>query len=475
MSDPLGQSSELDHVIDLLAETAKGYFPTLTEREVAGRTPMEALAALGGPLPEQGDGTSKALVRLIEASVDAATHSSGPRFFSFVVGGATPAALGGDWLASTLDQNVGMWLASPLGSGLEVIAIDWLKELFRLPAEWGGLLTSGATMANYTGLAAARRWWGGQHDIDVDEQGLAGGPQVPVFSSGYVHASAVKALGMLGIGRRNIELLNADDAGRLDVAGLRSRLTSLGGAPSIIIVNAGEVNTGDFDPMAPVVELARANNAWVHVDGAFGLFSRVSPRTLPLTEGIEGAHSVIADGHKWLNVPHDCGFVFVHDRSLLEGVFTSGAAYLVGGGDEQPNFAMLGPESSRRARAFTVWATLSAYGSEGYRQMVERHLDLTQRLAHAIDEAPELERLGDAPLNIVCFRLHPPGASDDQLDELNRHLAQAVLEDGRVYVGTTVYRGMVAFRPALVNWRMTEADIDLLVEVVREHAQRLAA
>lgn len=475
MSDPLNDAPELGHVVDTLADAAKGYFPTLTERAVRGHSPQDALAALGGPLPVHGDGTSKALARLIEASVDAATHSSGPRFFSFVVGGSTPAALGGDWLASTLDQNVGMWLASPLAGGLEVIAIDWLKELFRLPAAWGGVLTSGATMASYTGLAAARRWWGRQHDIDVDDEGLAGVPRVPVLSSGYIHASAVKALGMLGIGRRSVELLTADDAGRFDVEALRDRLVSIGGAPSIIVVNAGEVNAGDFDPMAPVIELAHAHNAWVHVDGAFGLFSRVSPRTLPLTEGIEGAHSVIADGHKWLNVPHDCGFVFVHDRSLLEGVFTSGAAYLVGGSDDQPNFAMLGPESSRRARAFTVWATLGAYGSEGYRLMVERHLDLTQRLARAIDEAPELERLAEAPLNIVCFRLHPANAAEDDLDELNRRLAEAVLEDGRVYVGTTVYKGMVAFRPALVNWRMTETDIDLLVEVVREHARRLTA
>ena len=468
MPDPLDDAPELDRVVELVADAARAYLPTVGERPVRSPDEDAALRRLAGPLPADGDGALKALTELIEVAPGAATVSSGPRFFGFVVGGATPAGLGGDWLTSTLDQNVGMWLGSGIGSGLEAIAIEWLKELFALPRGWGGVLVTGATMANFTALAAARRWCGLQHGIDVDEAGLRDAPTIPVFSSGYVHASSLKVLGMMGIGRAGARLLARDARGRLDLDRLGAELRALDGAPSIVIANAGEVNAGDFDPLPDIVELAHRHNTWVHVDGAFGLFSRVTPKARALTDGIEGAHSVISDGHKWLNVPHDCGFVFLRDASLLPGVFASSASYLVGGGDDRPNFAMLGPESSQRARAFTVWATLRAYGADGYRAMIERHLGLAQRVARRIDDAPDLERLADVPLNIVCFRYRPPDADAGELDPLNRRLADAIVADGRVYVGTTVFEGAVAFRPAIVNWRTTESDVDLLVDVVRE-------
>ena len=228
------------------------------------------------------------------------------------------------------------------------------------------------------------------------------------------------------------------------------------------------MNAGDFDPIAAMADLAARYGAWLHVDGAFGLFARLTPRAAGLAEGVERADSVISDGHKWLNVPYDCGFAFVRDPALLPATFSLSAAYLPG--DEAPS-----PESSRRARSLAVWATLRAYGREGHRAMVERHLELAQRLAGRVDESPELERLAEVPLNIVSFRFRPPGLEDQELDELNLRLGQEVLADGRVYVGTTRYEGHVAFRPAIVNWRTTEADIDLLADVVLELGARLAA
>lgn len=468
MGHPRDDLPLIGEALDLAREAAGRYLERLPDDPVRTPEAESAVRALAGPLPDDGDGTLKALTALAEAGEAAAIRSAGPRFFHFVVGGATPAGLGADWLTSALDQNVGMWAASPFAAELEVVAVDWLKELFELPAEWGGLLVTGATMANYVGLACARRWWGLEHGVDVDEQGLSALPPMTVLSSGHVHVSAVKALGMLGVGRAQVERISRDEVGRLDLEGLHRRLEGLNGAPAILIANAGEVNAGDFDPLPEMMEAARAHKTWVHVDGAFGLFSRVTPRTKELTQGIERADSVISDGHKWLNVPHDCGFVFVRNPDLLAGVFGPSASYYVGGGDRQPNFALLGPESSRRARALAVWATLRAYGRRGYREMVERHLDLAQRLAGHIDADPDFQRFDAVKLNIVCFRYRPRGVPDAQLDELNERLGRAVLEDGRVYFGTSRYEGNVVFRPAIVNYRTTEDDIDALYDVLRE-------
>src|SRR5262249_40235019 len=224
-----------------------------------------------------------------------------------------------------------------------------------------------------------------RHGVNVEDQGLTNLPPVPIFSSGYLHPSALKVLGMLGIGRGNVRLLTRDAAGRLDIAALREGLRALGGAPAIVIANAGEVNTGDFDPIADMADLCQEHGAWLHVDGAFGLFARVSPLSAALAGGVERADSVIADGHKWLNVPYDCGFAFVREPSRLAAAFTLAAAYLPD--DEHPNYGYVGPESSRRARSLAVWATLAAYGRSGYRALVERHLGLARRLADRVEAA----------------------------------------------------------------------------------------
>jgi glutamate/tyrosine decarboxylase-like PLP-dependent enzyme len=258
----------------------------------------------------------------------------------------------------------------------------------------------------------------------------------------------------------------------MDLPALRSELHRLDGAPALVIASAGEVNAGDFDPIDAMADLCQEFGAWLHVDGAFGLFAAVSPRAQALVAGVARADSAIADGHKWLNVPYDCGFAFVKDPSLLVPVFAFQAPYLPSPSGPHVGFAHKGPEGSRRARSFAVWATLKAYGRSGYREMIERCLDLTQRLAARVDASRDLERLADVPLNIVCFRYRPPGTPEDELDELNRRLGEAVIEDGRVFFGTTIYEGHVAFRPAIVNWRTREQDVDLIVDVVLELGSR---
>jgi len=296
---------------------------------------------------------------------------------------------------------------------------------------------------------------------------------VAVFSSGYVHASSIKVLGMLGIGRSALKVLSRDARGRLDLDQLDRALEGRGGAPAILIGNAGEVNAGDFDPIEALADCAERHGAWLHVDGAFGLFARVSPKTAHLVAGVERAHSVTVDAHKWLNVPYDCGLSLVRDRALLGRTFAYSAAYLPDPEDPRPNMGTIGPESSRRARSLAVWATLTAYGRTGYREMIERHLELAQRLAGHVDAAPDLQRLAEVPLNIVCFRFNPGNRSEEELNRLNEKLGEALLDDGRFYAGTTQFEGRVALRPAIVNWRTQEEHVDEFVEVVRELGQAL--
>jgi glutamate/tyrosine decarboxylase-like PLP-dependent enzyme len=467
--DPIEDRGELNAVLRLVEREAEAYLGSIDTALVRPPGHGEPEAAL----PSDGVGSLQAMSELIAASLDGATRSTGPRYFHYVTGGVTPAALAADWLTSALDQHAYNWVGSALASRLEEVSLAWLRDLFGIPAQWSAVLTTGGTASNFVGLAAARRWWGLKHGADIDADGFAGLPAMPVFASGYLHASAVKALGMLGIGRRQPQIFARDETGRLDVAALGAALEGLGGKPAIVIVTAGDVNTGDFDPLAKVAELTRAHGAWMHVDGAFGLFAAASPLTRHLVEGIEGADSVAVDGHKWLNVPYESGFAFVRDPVIHAGAFSATAAYLRTEATSRPVFGNLSAEMSRRARALPVWATLRAYGRDGYRAMVERHVRLAQRVAHQVDEAPDLERLAEVPLNVVCFRFHPPGVPENALDDLNRRLGASVLDDGRVYFGTTDYAGKVAFRPAIVNWRTGEEDVDLIVKVVRELGARL--
>ena len=473
VTDPRLDRDALAPALRLVADEATRYLTAIDEAAVGPPNEAGSSAGMAGGLPEQGSGTLPALRLLIDAADAEATRSAGPRFFHFVMGGGTPAALGADWLTSALDQIAFNWVSSPFAMHMEQVAVGWLADLFGLPNTWSGVLTTGATSANFTGLAAARRWWGLQHGVDVEQDGMSALPAVPVLASGIAHVSAIKALAMLGIGRRQVRTLAADGTGRLDIDAMEAELRKQDGAPAILLATAGEPNAGAFDPIDEMADLARTYSAWLHVDGAFGVFAAVSPATRHLVRGLDRAHSVAVDGHKWLNVPYDCGAAFVHDPDVHRETFTSSAAYLGQAERDRPVFSNLGPEMSRRARSLAVWATLHAYGRSGYQAMVERHVRLAGRLAAQVDADPDLQRLADVPLNVVCFRYQPSSVAESELDDLNRRLGQAVLDDGRIFFGTTVYDGKVAFRPAIVNWRTEEADVDLIVPITRELGARL--
>lgn len=472
LSEDLRQEME-----ELLGQLETSLTTVIRETDTRIALPPDAQAALAGlgePLPESGCGAVTALERLLDLSAAAGGNTAGPKCFHFVIGGSTPAALAADLLATAYDALTYTWVVSPVGVQMELQALDWLKELFGLPKPWSGVMVTGATMANFVCLAAARQWWGEQLGVDLSETGLAGMPQMPVLTSGLVHASTLKVLALQGVGRANLRRFSADERGRLDMGAMRQALHDLDGKPAVVIVNAGEVNAGEFDPVNDVIDLAREHNCWVHVDGAFGLFARVSPRTAHLVEGVEKADSVTVDGHKWLNVPYDSGYAFVRDHGLMARAFRYSADYLPAEGDPRPTPGAIGPESSRRARGFAVWATLKAYGREGQQRIVEHCLDIAQHFARQVERAETLELMHEPQLNIVAFRYNPGGLDDEQLDELNQRLGEAVLADGQFLVGTSKLGPRTVFRPAFSNWRTRTADVEEFAAVVQELGRRLA-
>jgi glutamate/tyrosine decarboxylase-like PLP-dependent enzyme len=455
---------------------ALAYLADLPRRPVSRvASPAEMAAALDEPLPEEGSDPAAAVAEWFARAEPGIVASPGPRFFGVVIGGSTPAALAGDWLASALDQNAGMWLLGPAAAQTELTVLRWLKALFGLPPAWSGALTSGGTMANLVGLAAARQWAGARLGFDAAADGLAGRPPIPVLASTEIHVSARKALATLGLGRAAVRCLPAP-GGALDLTALDEALIGIPG-PAIVVANAGEVNTGAFDDLAAIADRCARHpgGAWLHVDGAFGLFAAVAPRHAHLVAGVERADSVAADGHKWLNVPYDCGFAFVRDGDALRGAFATAAAYLADGGEGAPPWDAVNsvPEMSRRFRALAAWCALKAAGREGYRALVERCLANAASFAAWIEAAPGVELAAPAPLNVVCFRYVLPDAPPEESDAFNRRAVAALQADGRVFVTGTVWRGRAAIRAAFDNWATGPGDVAVLREAVAEVGARL--
>ena len=463
---------ELDDVVTELATLLPDVIRRTDERLALQPGAADVLKDFREPLPEKGCGAAKAIERLVELNETAGGNTSGPKCFHFVIGGSTPAAVAADLLATAYDAITYTWILSPTGVNMEAQALDWLKDICGLPSSWSGVMVTGASMANFVCLAAARQWWGEQHGLDVSETGLAGAPQMPVLTSGFVHASTLKVLAVQGVGRGNVQRFERDDFGRLDLPAFKRGLDALQGQPALVVVNAGEVNAGEFDPVKDMIEAARQHNCWIHVDGAFGLFAKASPRTAHFVDGTEAADSATVDGHKWLNVPYDSGYAFVRDHGLMARAFRYSADYLPDENDERPTYGAIGPESSRRARSFAVWATLKAYGREGQRRIVEHCLDVAAYFAARVRAEAQLELLNDPQLNIVAFRYNPGGLSEEQLNALNLRLGEDVIADGRFLVGTSRMGATTIFRPAFSNWRTREADVDEFADVILELAQR---
>jgi len=434
------------------AEIAEAYLASLPERPVgATRSYDDVLAALDAPLPETGE-PAEAVLDAIAGLEAGMVGTAGPRYFGFVTGGALPVTVAADWLVSTWDGPHFGRVPSPAGAAVETIAERWLLDVLGLPASARVGFVTGATMANLVGLAAGRHRVLAGAGWDVEERGMTGAPPVKVVVGEEVHVSLLKALRILGFGSAGIVRVPVDAGGAMRPDGLAGVLD---GGPAIVCAQAGNVNTGACDPLEPIVAAARGAGAWVHVDGAFGLWAAASPRLRGLVAGAGAAHSWAVDAHKWLNVPYDCGLAIVADREAHAAAMSASADYLTGddGGLTRT------PEMSRRGRQVPVYAALRHLGRSGIAELVERCCAHARRLAAAMEALDGAAVLNDVVLNQVLVRF---GDGDAE----TARVVEAVQRGGEAWLGGTVWHGLGAARVSFSNWSTTDADVDRLVAAV---------
>jgi glutamate/tyrosine decarboxylase-like PLP-dependent enzyme len=439
----------LDHVLRTTQGYASQWLAHLNEHHAA----VPPVALERAALPERGRGFAAALADFQARWAPGFSGSAGPRYLGFVTGGATPAALAGDWLTGTFDQNPTSALDSS-APDLERETVGWLRELFGLSKAHHGAFVTGATMSNMVGLAIAREWAGEVKGVQIAEQGVAALGPVRVLS-GAPHSSIYKGLSMLGLGRAaltSIPLQPGREA--VELLALERALQACGEQPVIVVANAGTVNTADFDDLAAIAQLKHRYPFWLHVDGAFGSFAALSPQHTHWVAGLDAADSLCVDCHKWLNVPYDSAVQFTRRRDLQVRVFQNSAAYL-GLPDSNPDFVHLTPENSRRLRALASWFSLAAYGREGHRDIVERNVAGARALGELLARSTIFKLLAPVTLNVVCFTL----ANAPTQDRIQAFLRQ-VAEDGVLFLTPTVLHGTWAIRAAFSNWRTTEDDVE---------------
>ncbi|MFV1471952.1 pyridoxal phosphate-dependent decarboxylase family protein [Mycolicibacterium elephantis] len=433
---------------DLLAEFAERagrYLSGLQTRSVPPTAEaVEALSRFTEPLPERGADAREVLRLLDEIGSPATVATTGGRYFGFVTGAVLPAALAANLLAGVWDQNGAYRVMSPVAAHLEEVAMGWLLDVLGLPADAGAGFVGGATTANIACLAAARHALLRNAGWNVEEDGLFGAPPIRVVVGDEVHASVLKALSLLGLGRSRIERVPVDGQGRMRA----DALPELSG-DTLVCIQAGNVNTGAFDPAEEVCAAARAAGAWVHVDGAFGLWAAASPRLAPLAAGFADADSWAADAHKWLNVPYDSGIAFVREAEHLRAAMSVGAAYLLAGDDREP--CHYTPDMSRRARGIEIWAALRSLGRAGTAELIERCCRHAARFAEAFRAAGH-QVLNDVVLNQVLVSFGD--------DETTRRVVAGVQTDGTCWFGGTVWQGRAAMRVSVSSWATTDEDVE---------------
>lgn len=461
-------SHDLLHLHSLLQktlDTSTGYLGSIDKRPAA--TDFVQRDSL--PLPDDGIGAEQTLNLFMQRYGNDLPASNGPRFWGFVTGGTTPAALMGDWLASTYDLNLSS-TAHSSAPNIEFEAIHFLRELLGLPPAFQGNFVTGATLSNFAGLAMAREWVAIQSNKSIAQDGLQAIAPITVLS-GTAHSSIFKALAMLGLGRNSLRPLRILPGHReaVDVSALAHELERLAGEPCIVVANAGTVNTADFDDLQAIADLKTRHPFWLHVDAAFGGFAACSPAYQHLLEGITAADSITVDAHKWLNVPYDAAMIFTRHRDVQVAVFQNSAAYL-GFLTEPPDFVHLVPENSRRLRALPSWFSLMAYGRAGYREIVERHCALAQMLGERIQASPTFRLLAPVRMNVVCFTL----AGEVSAGDIKAFLAR-LRNDGRVFLTPTVYQGVNGIRAAFSNWRTRAEDIEIAWKAMQACVWKSAA
>ena len=452
-------------LLNTTSELANEFLDGVAERPVAWSVDFgNLLTELNGAgLQREGDDPNRIVGQLARLAERAIVATAGPRYFGFVVGGSLPVALATDWLTSAWDQNGAFYAHSPLAAAVEQIAGDWLIDLFGLSKDSSVGFVTGGTMANFTGLAAGRHALLQKLGWDVERQGLIGAPKITVVTSDESHVSVFACLQMLGLGSERVVRVPTDDQGRMRADQLRSTIAGIE-TPILVCAQAGNVNTGAFDPIPEIVSVTRDRPSWLHVDGAFGLWAAASTAHRSLVQGIELADSVSVDCHKWLNVPYDCGIAFVRDAPAHRAAMTLHASYYVTAHSAERDNCDWVPEASRRARGFTVYAALRFLGRSGIEQLIARCCLLAQRMAERLAKDPAVSILNDVVLNQVLVRFSDPSGSDS--DEFTAAVIRRVQEDGTCWLGGTTWHGMRAMRISISNWSTTERDIDASADAI---------
>jgi glutamate/tyrosine decarboxylase-like PLP-dependent enzyme len=445
-----------DRLLDRAHRRALNFLHTIDDRHVGTRTTPEALrAALGGPLADAGEEPADVVDRLAVDADPGIVATAGPRYFGFVTGGSHPAAVGAEWLMSAWDQNCALYVESPATAVIEEVAAEWVLDLLGLPRGASLGFVTGAHMANLTALAAARHEVLTRAGWDVEADGLQDAPQVQVIVGAEGHVSIFAALRLLGFGVNTVRRAAADSHGRMRPEALEAELARCSG-PAIVCAQAGHVATGAFDPFAQIASLTRAHGAWLHVDGAFGLWAAAAPSLRHHVAGVDLADSWATDGHKWLNVPYDCGIVICARSGAHRAAMSQRASYLIRGTGEERNGMDWVPESSRRARGVPVYATLRALGRRGVADLVEGCCALARRMADRLRGEPGIEILNEVILNQVLVRC----------GERTADVIARVQQEGVCWLGGTVWQGRDAMRISVSSWRTTERDIDISADSI---------
>ncbi len=423
----------------------------------------QMLARFSAPLPLGGEAPGAVIDRLAELAAPGLQAAAGRRFFGWVIGGSHPVGVAADWLTAAWGQNVGNHLAAPAGAACEAVAADWLLALLGLPGQASVGFVTGATMANFVGLAAARGEVLRRAGWDADAMGLFGAPPITVLIGDDAHATVFSALQFLGLGHQRVVRLPTDDAGRIVPAAFEQALASAR-PPLIAILQAGQINTGAFDDFSRLIPLAQARGAWVHVDGAFGLWARACPPHAALAAGVEQADSWATDGHKWLQTPYDCGYAIVRDSSAHQRAMSISASYLpTSAGDRDPSHLV--PELSRRARGFATWAMLSHLGRDGIAALIERHCRLARGMAERIAAEPGVALLNQVVLNQAVLRFGADASPEDG-DRLTQATIERVQADGQCFVGGAQWRGRWVMRLSVIGSDTQEADAQRSAEAI---------
>jgi glutamate/tyrosine decarboxylase-like PLP-dependent enzyme len=456
-------------VLEQTLTHALGYLETLDQASVsAGASLADLRQRLGRPLVNEGVDAAQVINELVADVQGGVLGSAGGRFFGWVVGGSVPAALAADWLTSTWDQPSALYATGPAEAVIEEVCGQWLKELLGLPTAASFALVTGCQMAHVTCLAAARNAMLAKHGWDVERKGLAGAPQLRILSSNQRHGSIERAVRLLGIGSDNVVDLPVNGQGRLESRDLSRGLQERVRSPTVVLLQAGDINTGAFDPFDELIPIAHEYGAWVHIDGAFGLWSAASPKYQHLLKGVEQANSWATDGHKWLNVPYDCGYAFVADSKAHRASMSHRASYLTHD-DVARDQIDWNPEWSRRGRGVATYAAIRQLGKQGVAELIERTCQHAHRLVTRIGALPGAELVWEPQINqgLVRFLKARPDASDADHDRRTDSVIANVLESGEAFFTGTTWQGKRCMRVSVCNWQTNDVDVERAVNAVQ--------